>query len=74
MQVATIRCDKCGEERQMDEAEFTEFVSIQHLCGQTASGHAGDKIELDLCFACFKQSLGAFWKVIRPSLNQNGRK
>jgi hypothetical protein len=62
--VETIRCDRCGEERQKDEAEFAEFLSIKHLCGQTASGHAGDKIELDLCFVCFKYSLGTVWKVV----------
>lgn len=61
--VQLIRCDKCGAEKQHDEMGFEEFVSIDHQCGYTTVEDDGKHVQVDLCYACFKEMLGPYWRV-----------
>lgn len=60
--IHTVRCDKCGTEKQHDEIGFDEFVILDHSCGYATGDHDGDRIEVDMCFDCFKEVLGPYWR------------
>lgn len=61
--VQLIRCDKCGAEKQHDKMGFEEFVSIDHHCGYSTIEDDGKHVQVDFCFACFKETLGPYWRV-----------
>ena len=58
-----IRCDKCGSEKKDGGLGFEEFASIEHHCGYTTVEDDGNHIELDLCYPCFKELLGPYWRM-----------
>lgn len=61
--VQLIRCDKCGDEKQHEELGFEEFVCIDHHCGYTTVEDDGKHVQVDLCYACFKEMLGPYLRV-----------
>lgn len=61
--VQSIRCDRCGVENHHEDLEFAEFVSIDHRCGYATIQNDGKHIQVDLCYACFKEVLGPYWQV-----------
>lgn len=70
--VQLIRCDKCGAEKQHGEMGFEEFISIDHQCGYTTIEDDGKHVQVDLCYACFKEILEPYWRVKSDWIGESG--
>ncbi len=59
-----LRCDRCGAEAQDDvDCGFNNFVSIGFDAGWGSSMGDGNRIDLDLCHDCLKETLGPWLRV-----------
>lgn len=62
--VTQLRCDRCGVEAQHDEGEgFNNFLQIEFDAGWGSDMGDGNHVELDICHACLKQTLGPWLRV-----------
>ena len=65
--VAQLRCDRCGVAAQYNvENGFNNFVQISFDAVSGSELGDGNRIDIDLCHACLKSTLGA-WLRISPS-------
>ncbi len=65
--VAQLRCDHCGAEAQHNVGdEFNNFVQIAFDAGWGSDLCDGNRIDVDLCHACLKATLGP-WLRVSPS-------
>jgi hypothetical protein len=61
--VKQLICDKCGLKASVDEHEFHNFVSLDFDCTWGSSLGDGHHVDLDLCHACVKETLGPWLRV-----------
>lgn len=65
--VHRIRCDRCGKEAERGEVGFQEMTSIGFDAGYGSIFGDGNRVELDLCEACLRDTLGAWLRVTTPA-------
>jgi len=58
LSISAKKCDRCGELSNIDDSEFKEFLSIDHVCGYGSVFGDGERIAVDLCQRCVKNILG----------------
>jgi hypothetical protein len=69
--VFQLRCDRCGAEAQHNvDNGFNDFVSVGFDAGWGSSLGDGNRIDLDLCHGCLKETLGPWLRVSKSSANQ----
>lgn len=65
--VAQLRCDRCGAEAQYDEGDgFNNFLQVQFDASWGSDLGDGNHVEVDICHACLKETLGP-WLRISPA-------
>lgn len=67
--VKELVCDRCGREALCDDTdgEFHEFVSIESRAGYGSVFGAGNRVEIELCQHCIKDTLGSWIRITDPS-------
>lgn len=65
--VHQIRCDRCGKETERGEVGFQEMTSIGFDAGADSIFGDGNRVELDLCEPCLRDTLGAWLRVKAPT-------
>lgn len=68
MEVCAIVCDRCGKEahRDGDDYSFRQMTSIAFDAGYDSTFGDGNRVEIDLCAHCLKETLGAWLRVTAP--------
>lgn len=62
--VAELRCDRCGAEAQHDaDSGFNNFLQIEFDAGYGSDLGDGNLVELDICHACLRKTLGPCLRV-----------
>lgn len=65
--VCQLRCDRCGAEAQHNVDDgFNNFLQIEFDAGWGSDLGDGNHVELDICHACLKATLGP-WLRVSPS-------
>jgi hypothetical protein len=66
--IKQLVCDRCGREAELDDTdcEFHEFSSIAYKAGYGSAFGDGNKVEIDLCQHCIKETLGCWLRVTDP--------
>lgn len=65
--VSQLRCDRCGAEAQHNVGDgFNNFLQIGFDASWGSDLGDGNRIDVDLCHACLKATLGP-WLRISPS-------
>lgn len=65
--VHQIRCDRCGKEAQRGEPGFVEMTSIGFDAGYGSIFGDGNRVDIDLCESCLRETLGTWLRVKSPS-------
>jgi hypothetical protein len=67
--VNQIKCDRCGKvtDRDNDALDFHAMTSIGFHAGYASIFGDGNRIEIDLCEPCLKDTLGEWLRVRPPS-------
>ena len=65
--VHQIRCDRCGKQAQRGEPGFAEMRSIGFDAGYGSIFGDGNRVDLDLCDPCLRETLGTWLRVTPPS-------
>ena len=58
--VYQIRCDRCGKRPERGGFGFAEMMSINADAGYIRFLATGNRVEVDLCEACLRDTLGAW--------------
>ena len=61
--VHQIRCDRCGKEAERGEVGFVEMTPIGFDAGYNSIFGDGNRVEVDLCEPCLRDTLGAWLRV-----------
>ena len=61
--VHQIRCDRCGKEAERGEVGFVEMTSIGFDAGCDSIFGDGNRVEVDLCEPCLRDTLGPWLRV-----------
>jgi hypothetical protein len=71
--IKQLVCDRCGREAELDDTycEFHEFSSIAYKAGYGSVFGDGNKVEIDLCQHCIKETLGSWLRVTDPHAGFN---
>ncbi len=66
--IQRLICDRCGRQAERDDLDFEihEFTSIQYRAGYGSIFGDGNRVEVDLCQRCVKDTLGAWIRVTDP--------
>ena len=64
--VYEIVCDRCGKEVQREGSDFELMTSIGFEAGYASIFGDGNRVEIDLCEACVRDTLGAWLRVRTP--------
>ena len=62
-----IRCDRCGKEAERGEMGFTQMTSVGFNAGYDSIFGDGNRVEVDLCDPCLRDTLGAWLRVKTPA-------
>ncbi|MDP3245372.1 MAG: hypothetical protein Q8M93_00190 [Polaromonas sp.] len=65
--VHQIRCDRCGKEAERGEIAFAQMRRLGFDAGYDSVFGDGNRVELDLCEPCFRDTLGAWLQVRTPA-------
>jgi hypothetical protein len=65
--VDTIVCDRCGEEASRHGLGFSLMTSIGFLAGYASHFGDGNRVEIDLCEPCLRDTLGTWVRVTTPA-------
>lgn len=65
--VHQIRCDRCGKEAERGEVGFGEMTSFGFDAGYDSIFGDGNRVEIDLCAHCLRDTLGAWLRVNAPT-------
>jgi hypothetical protein len=63
--VNKIKCDRCGRLTARDELEFHAITSIGFNAGYASIFGDGNRVEIDLCEPCLKDTLDK-WLRVKP--------
>ena len=61
--VNRISCDRCGKATERGDMDFHAMKSIGFIAGYDSVFGNGNRIEVDLCEPCLKDSLGDWLRV-----------
>ena len=62
--VAQLRCDRCGASAQYNVGDgFNNFLQIGFDAGWGSDMGDGNRIDVDLCHACLKATLGPWLRI-----------
>lgn len=62
--VFQLRCDRCGAEAQHNiDDGFNNFLQIEFDASRGSDLGDGNHVELDICHACLKETLGQWLRV-----------
>lgn len=64
--VAAYVCDRCGREADADDPEANEFISLDFTAGYYSIFGDGNKVSLDLCQYCLKDTFDALIRIEQP--------
>lgn len=66
--IKQLVCDRCGREAELDgtDCEFHEFSSISYKAGYGSVFGDGNKVEIDLCQHCVKETLATWLRITDP--------
>lgn len=64
--VHQIRCDRCGKEVERGNVGFVEMTSISVTAGYDSIFGDGNRVEVDLCEPCLRDTLGAWLRIKTP--------
>jgi hypothetical protein len=64
--VDQIKCDRCCKVTARDELDFHAMTSIGFSAGYASIFGDGNRVEIDLCEHCLKDTLGE-WLRVRDS-------
>jgi hypothetical protein len=66
--IQRLICDRCGRQAERDDldCEFHEFMSIQNRAGYGSIFGDGNRVEVDLCQRCVKDTLGTWLRITDP--------
>lgn len=53
-----IRCDRCDKEAERDQLGFMKMTSIGFDAGYDSVFGDGNRVEIDLCEPCLRDTLG----------------
>ena len=62
-----IRCDRCGKEVERGEVGFGDMVSIGFDAGYDSTFGDGNRVEVDICEPCLRDTLGAWLRIKTPA-------
>jgi len=65
--VHQIRCDRCGKAAERGEVGFQEMTSIGFDAGYDSIFGDGNRVEVDLCEPCLRDTLGAWLRLKTPA-------
>lgn len=65
--VHQIRCDRCGKEAERGDVGFQQMTSIGFDAGYGSIFGDGNRVELDVCEPCLRDTLGAWLRVKSPA-------
>lgn len=65
--VHQIRCDRCGKEVERGEIGFGEMTSIGLDASYNSVFGDGNRVEVDLCEPCLRDTLGPWLRVKTPA-------
>lgn len=66
--VSAYICDRCGREFGTDDPEAHEFISIDFVAGYDSLFGDGNKVDLDICQHCLKETVGTWLRIQQPDL------
>jgi hypothetical protein len=64
--IKAIRCDRCSREADEGDNEFNEFTSIDTHAGYGSILGDGNRVQVDLCQHCLKETLGPWLHITDP--------
>ena len=64
--VHQIRCDRCGKETECGEFGSEQMTSVGFDAGHSSLFGEGNRVEIDLCETCVRDTLGTWLKVKKP--------
>lgn len=64
--VHQLRCDRCGKEAERGEVGFEQMTSIGFVAGYGSIFGDGNRVEVDLCETCLRDTLGTWLRVKAP--------
>ena len=64
--VCAIVCDRCVKEVQRESGDFELMTSIGFEAGYASIFGDGNRVEIDLCEACVRDTLGTWLRVSTP--------
>lgn len=69
--VSELCCDRCGTKVKHDEADgFNNFLQIEFDASWGSAIGDGTHVEVDLCHACLKQTLGPWLRLSASAWNR----
>lgn len=69
--VSELCCDRCGTEAKHDEADgFNNFLQIEFDASWGSAIGDGTHVEVDLCHACLKETLGPWLRLSASAWNR----
>lgn len=69
--VFQLRCDRCGAEAQHNVDDgFNNFVQIGFDASWGSQLGDGNRVDIDLCHGCLKETLGPWLRVSASKWNQ----
>jgi len=71
--VSQLRCDRCGAEAQHNVDDgFNNFVQIGFDASWGSQLGDGNRVDVDLCHGCLKETLGPWLRISISKWNQQG--
>ena len=65
--VHQIRCDRCGKEVESGEVGFEQMISIGFNAGYSSIFGDGNRVDIDLCEICVRDTLGTWLQIKTPA-------
>lgn len=61
--VKQINCDRCGKVAERSDLDFHAMTSVSFSAGYGSIFGDGNRVEIDLCEPCLKDTLGEWLRV-----------
>lgn len=62
-----VRCDLCGKEAEFSEVGFDQMKSIGFDAGYGSIFGDGNRVDIDLCETCVRETLGTWLQIETPA-------
>ena len=67
MQTGQLQCDRCGKESVRGEVGFEQMTSIGFDAGYGSIFGDGNRVDIDLCEICVRDTLGTWLQIKTPA-------